>query len=431
MTKRVRFAANPAQYRFLQSMQPGSMGLFLAGVGIGKSTLLREVACILAMRNPGVRGFVASHVLNHMRVELVPGLIARLKRFRNFDRWVRQDRLILCRNGASIQYASADRPDSLEGWNAGWLLSDETRYWRQEAHDKFMARFRVKRAEYPFVGLFTTPEMNWLYQIYGEHQRDNFFMVQGSTLENAHNLRDGYFEDLKARLSHKQFEQYVQGKWVSLEGQVFEEFDASEHIQPLEVNHSAPVHCGFDPGYRRPAVMFFQHHRYCQQHSVENCIHVLHELIPNNTPTLSIAPMIEQVFDERGWRRGVVYTDPAAFSRQTAVDFTDVDVLSAHGFECQYTRSPAAVSIRNGVEVIRAKLRNANGQASLFFEPMRGEGHERGIINALMLTQYPEIKVGRVVNDVPVVDERKDALDALRYPLVNLFPPLGSKIIVA
>lgn len=426
----VQFHANSAQYRFIEKIKPHDLGLFCAGVGIGKSTLLREVACILAMYNPGVRGFIASHVLNHVRVELIPLLIKRLKEFRNFGRWVRQDRLIYCRNGATIQYGSADRPDSLEGWNVGWALGDEIRFWRKDAHDAFMARFRVKDAILPFVGFFTTPEMNWMYQVYGEYVDPRFFLVQGSTIENAYNLREGYFDDLKQRLSAKKFEQYAEGKWVSLAGQVFDEFDADLHIDAFELVSHLPVHCGVDPGYRRPAVVFFQHVELCSQHKTEDCIHVIDELTPNNTPTQRLAPLMVAKFKKWGWRRGNCYIDPAAYSKQTASDFTDVDVLVAHGFQCGYTRSPSSVNIRNGIEAIRAKLRNAENKPSLFVQPLRGRGHERGIINALMLTQYPEIKIGRVDHDLPIVDERKDILDALRYAIVNLFPPLSSKIIV-
>jgi hypothetical protein len=423
------FRANPPQSRYIRSMQPGGMGLFLAGVGIGKSMLMQEVACRLALLNPGQRGLIASHVLSHARVEHVPNIIARLKQYKLYDRHVKLDRLIYCRNGAVIQYGSADRPDTLDGWNVAWCLGDEIRYWRKDAHDKFMARFRVKRAPYPFVGFFTTPEMNWMFDVYGNYDANNFFLVRGSTYENRHNLRPGYFDDLKRRLSPAVFKQYVEGHWAVFEGAVFEEFDVDTHVCSLSIIDGEPVHVGVDFGVACPASVFFQHLRHCPIHGVDNCIHVIDECHPNNTPTRQLAPMLRGRYRLNHYTMGKAYIDPAGTNRSQETGYPSLDYLEAEGFDCYWTYDIASRHIPNGIDVIRSKLRNASGQVGLYIsDRLVGEGHERGIVKALQRTQYPKKTKDGYSKNEPRKDEYTHALDAFRYAMVNLFPPSGGYV---
>ena len=426
------FRANPPQARYWRGMRPGGMGLFLAGVGIGKSKLMQEVACRLALRNPGQRGLIASHVLGHARIEHVPSIIARLKQYGNYKEHIKQDRMIICRNGSKIQYGSADRADTLDGWNVAWALGDEIRYWRADAHDKFMARYRVKKASFPFVGFFTTPEMNWMYDVYGEYEAPNFFMVRGSTRENAHNLREGYFDDLKRRLSPTVFAQYVNGEWAIFEGAVFDKFKEEVHICDLDPGHNHPVHCGIDFGHVAPAVVFFQHFKWCDQHQCGDCIHILHELTPNNCPTRELAPMIRHTYDRYMWRQGTCFIDPAGTGRSQETGFPSIDYLEAEGLECQWTYDVAARHIPNGIEVIRSKIQPVAGTPTLYISNrLRGIGHERGVIKALQRCQYPARASSGIQKNEPIKNEYTHILDALRYAMVNLFPPTSGRILVS
>lgn len=425
---------NPAQYRYVEQMRPGGTGLFVAGVGIGKSTLMREVACILAAYNPGERILLVSHVLAHARIEHVPALIARLKEYRNFSHEVKMDRLIVCRNGAVIQYGSADRPDTLDGWNVACVLCDEIRYWREEAYEKVTTRYRSATAPFPFMGMFTTPEMNWMYDRYFEYEAPGFFTVRGSTIENVHNLRKGYYEDLKARLSPKTFKQYVEGHWGLIEGAVFEDFNPSPegHVRRVRHDTSLPVHMGIDFGYRCPAAIFFQHLDWCPAHGVSDCIHVLDELLPDNTTTEAFAPMITQLYHKRRWRMGMAYCDPAGSNRSQEVGYSSVDIMEAAGIPCEWTYEPASRFIPAGIDVIRSKILNVNNEISFYISDRCGRwsDSQRGLVRGLSRCEYPERKPGQALKDEPLKSEFTHVLDALRYAMVNLFPPTGGGVFV-
>lgn len=437
----VDLSLNPAQYRFLYGMVNPINGererrkeaLFCAGVGIGKTTLLVECAVVLAMLNPGVRGLIASHVLNHVRTEIVPRIIRKLKEIGVFKEHNKTDRIIALKTGAEIQYGSADRPDTLDGKDVGWCLSDETRYWPEESYTIFSARRRNLQAAHPFEGYLTTPEMNWLYDVFGE--ADDILLVRGSTWENRHNLQSDFFPKLRRRFSGERFDQYVRGQWLMMSGATFPSFRTSgpgAHIDDLHYLSHLPMHMGYDPGYNRPNLIFFQHLEYCPQHAMGDCIHIFDEISEDHIPTIKLAPKTANYIADKGWRRGIVYCDPAANSSNVTVGYSDVDVWSVHNFHLQWTTDPASRHIPNGIDAIRAKLKDANGDTSLYIDrQLYDKKHERGIVKALQRTKYPEFKEGRTNKDVPIEDRNKDALDSLRYLIVNLFPPLDGKLIAA
>lgn len=424
-----QFVANSAQFRYLKGMKPGGMGLFVAGVGIGKTTLMDEVACILAAYNPHTVGLIVSHVLLHARNVHLPALVARLKEYRNFSHIVKQDRQIHCRNGAIIQYGSADRPDSLDGYDAGWCLMDEIRYWREDAHDKAISRVRDNNAAFPFTGFFTTPEMNWMYDRYHDLDAPGYYCVRGATSENLHNLQPGYFERLRRTMDPRTFRQYVEGHWGLVEGAVFPDFDMELHVGELLRDPDLPMHLMVDFGIRAPAALFFQHHKWCNQHQVGDCIHVLDELMLDNHYTEILAIEIARLYQARRWPKGTAFVDPAGANRSQETGLPSVAYIEGAGFPCEWTSMPSSRSIPNGIAVINSKVRNVDGKTSLYFSrKMQGEGHERGIIKAMGRCEYPPRKPGQGMKDEPIKSEYTHALDALRYGMVNLFPPAAAGV---
>ena len=425
MTEQAKpFIANPAQYRFLQAMKPNSIILFLGGWGIGKSTLFREVACMLAYYNPNVGGLVASHILQHARTTHIPAIISRLKELNLFHSYSKGDRTIYCTNGASIMYGSADRPDTLEGWDVGWGLGDELRFWTPQAHDAFISRVRDKNAAYPFKGFFTTPSMNWMYDTYA-HLEDSDdpheAIIRGSTLENAHNLLDGYVDKLKARMSKAAYDVNVLGLWGIQEGSVFKEFDIETHVIAMEYDGSAPLYAGVDFGVHMPACVFFQHFRYCPTHEVTDCIHVMDELHPDNCPTNVLAVKIKQWERRNSKQIDTLYVDPAGNNRSQETGKPSIRYLEEMGYDVQYTYDKASRNPMLGMEMIRSKLLSAHNVVSLYIHE-RCKKQERGIVKSLTRTKFRPKASTLSGGDPTKKDEYRHALDAFRYGIINLFP---------
>lgn len=414
------YPARQEQLAFHHSMQ--RIRFLRGGVGGGKTIAGAAEAILLAARNPGCDGLiVAPHWSTLQRVTLRE--FKRLLPSSLLQGEMKQERYLELINGARIYYGSADQPETLEGSNLAWAWGDEARYWRKEAWNILIARVRDPRAKRLGIVITSTPSMGWLYEEFGNDRPDAESFVM-PTATNPY-LPEGYLDALKRRYSPSLFRQYCNGEWVQLEGAVFDDFDPEAHVQDLAVVSTLPVHMGLDFGYRKPAVLYFQHLAHCDVHGIDDCIHILDEDMPENLTTGVLAERIIRQYRIQNWQRGTCYCDPAGTQVSQEAGFTGIDALEAKGFYVEYTTSPELRRIPCGIDLIRGKLENSLGERSLFFHRrLQGVGHERGILEALLRTAYPEVKDHKPLPDAPIKDGVYDhALDALRYSLINLFPP--------
>jgi len=308
---------------------------------------------------------------------------------------------------------------SYEGLTIAIFWADEARYYKRAAWEILLARLSKDGGG----GIITTtPSMGWLYEEFCTG-RDGRSFVHFRTDANTH-LPDWFLNNLEHSYSKGRYKQYVQGLFVLLEGGVFEEFEVPLHVQSDLYVTRHPVDIGWDFGRRKPAVLFNQHFERCGRHMRNDCVHVVGELVPDDILLPRLARKVEQYYDEMDWSRGTVYCDPEGSSPDEQTGYSKIDVLEDDfGFDVEYTRAKEATLIANGIDLIKDKLKSESDRTSLYIDSsLMGDGHERGIINSLQLTQYPETKEGRPLKEKPVKDGLYDhSLDALRYYLVNKF----------
>ena len=421
---KISFAPNPAQKRFLRAFRKNRTLLLCSGVGVGKTHVLCFAAFRLAWLNPGVSGLVVSHILSHVRTEIVPRIISLLKESGLYAGETRMDRVIHLSHGGSISYGSADRPDSLDGKNCAWLVGDEIRYWNRAAYDKATARVRERGANYPMQVFCSTPEMNWMYDEFAD--RPDRTVIYAKTIENKANLQAGYYERLKSTLSAGTYEQYAEGKWRSSSGSVYgSEYSEEFTVDDLRHVKGEEVVLGMDPGVQAPAVLFCQRLHYCHQHNQRDCLHILDELVPDDTPLSRMLPLVVDKAERRGFDVNTIYLDPfGGNSRDQVYGLRVSDVLEQAGFKVEFSYDPNDTSILNGIEVVRSRLLSADGQRRLYIDRslMKSAKSSRNVARAIASYRWPERKPGKSTNSNPIHDETSHVMDALRYVCVNLFP---------
>jgi len=321
-------------------------------------------------------------------------------------------------------WGSADRKDSLEGRNTGWLLGDEIRFWPRESYDRAISRVRVSGANYPIIAMTTTPDMGWIHTEFAN--REDRVVIHGATEENEENLLPGYKERLRATLSPGLFKSYVLGQWVSTAGSVFqEEYDEEVCVDALELVEHEPVLVGMDPGVKSPAVVFCQRLPYCAQHHARDCLHILGELVPDETPLVRLLPMIQDKAARNGWRLSTIFLDPfGGNAREQVYGSTVAEKLEERGYVVEFSYDPQSTNVLNGIDIVRSRLLNAQGERRLFLDRSLVESakSQRNIARALASYHWPERRAGAAVKNNPVHDETSHVMDALRYVCVNLFP---------
>lgn len=404
-TLKVPYFPYKEQLKFHNS--PAKVKLFRGGVGAGKTLAGAAESLIRSIKNPDVNGMIVApfHNLLH-RVTLKAFLDLCPKEL--ISQHEKTKRAIILKNGTHIFYGSADRPETLEGSNLGWLWGDELRYWKKASYNISLARVRVPC---PYGGSFftTTPDMGWLFSEFGNREKDGEFFdeIHSSSLNNPHLPKD-FHEVLRRSYPEDLFDAYVKGLWVRLTGNVFvikDEFQIEEDLY----NPLYPVDVAFDPGFRKSAVLFVQRIQKCEKHGGKECFHVLDEIMPNEKPTTEIAELIKMRLYAMKWKTGFIFADPAANSRQTADGMSDVKALRDAGFKVKWTTDPTKRLILTGIRLIQSLL----FEGRLFFSPLLQES-ERGILTALRNSEYEKN------SELPVKDGTFDhARDALRYYLVN------------
>lgn len=390
---------------------------YMGGWGSGKTFAGAKESLKLSIINKGADGFVCAPTHPMLKrvtwrefVETLPHDLIR--------REVKGDRYIELVHGGRVYYGSASSPESLEGTNLAWFWLDEGRLAAYEAFKILLGRLRSPKAT-RLQGIITsTPATGWLYDELGKGKQDRG-LYNGRTSDNYH-LDPSFLKNLKSTLSEDAYEIYANGNFANLSGGVFKNFSTQENCCPLEYNENYPVDIAIDFGYRHPAVLFVQHIKRCQEHQVEDCIHILDEEMPDDCPTLKLAPIIRQKLRQNRWYGNDCFVDPAGRAKNVQEGLSDTDYLEAAGFICHWTTHPSNTNIPNGIEIIRTKIKNTSGQRALYISDHMLDS-KRGIVKSLIESAYPEPHKGNP--EEPIKDGKIDhARDALRYYIVNKFP---------
>ena len=401
---KINYQPLPAQKLF--HLSSARMKLFRGGVGSGKTKAGAIEALRRALLNAGKDGMIVAPFYNILyRVTLrafldicPPDLILEHNK---------AHRYIELKNRSRVYYGSADKPETLEGSNLSWLWGDELRYWRKESYLIALARLRVPCA-HPGAFFTTTPDMGWLYEEFSNKERGDYYDEFFSSSEDNHHLPPEFCESLRQTYTKELYDAYVKGLWVRLSGSVFH-LTEQQHVRERLFDPELKVDIAFDPGFRKSAVLFIQKHNICPSHQKTECIHVLDELMINDSPTTKVADLIQMKLNANRWKVGKIFADPAANSTQTADGMSDVKVLRDKGFQVSWTTDPVKRSILTGIRLIQTKL----GDESLLFSPSL-KSSERGIWTSLQNSEY------ETRGELPVKDGIYDhARDALRYYLVN------------
>ena len=424
MRKQLHFEPNPAQEQLLRAMRRGKRHLLRAGWGTGKTTLGAFCAQRLAHMNPGVNGLVASHNYNHVSVNLVPQIIEHLKDAGTYVGKHENKRLIYLTTGAVIQWGSADKAKSLDGNDVGWGIGDEIRHWPKDSYETFQSRIRDARATYPAEILLTTPDMNWIFHEFAEDPE--LIEVVAPTHANKQNLRLGYIEDQLKRLSVALAKQFIYAEWIGAEGNAFPEFDRSIHVQDnlaeADSDGWVHVHPNLDFGGKHAAT-YMQTFDFCSRHGTQNCFHIVGEWMPDSIPTFQFAAQLQDDIRQRGMKPKVCFPDKAGYGINYQTGVRDIELLENAGFKCQWVTDPASVSIVNGVDLIRSMLAPVRGKPRLYFDSSLLNS-ERGIVTALESAKT-DGKDRRYKKDGVF----EHALDATRYGIVNIEPPVDLKAV--
>lgn len=207
--------------------------------------------------------------------------------------WIGSRKLFEFNTGAKLYVRSAEYPDAIEGGQYDAVAIDEAakvnrRVWT-------FAKARVGQTKGPILGV-TTPDLNtWIYdEIFKRWKAGDpdYYVRQWSSLDNPTYSVDA-FENARATMSKALFERRYLGKFVQLEGLVYESF--ADQIIPTPAALPSPavkVAGGIDWGWNDPCAVSVLVE--CQ----DGRIYVVEEMFESHLPLESLSSRLKQLQDK-------------------------------------------------------------------------------------------------------------------------------------
>lgn len=327
-------------------------------------------------------------------------LKGKLKDLRWVDATNEAELTMRLKNGSKICLKGADSPDSLRGVGLNFLVMDE---FQDQDSKTWTEVLRPTLSDKGGHALFLgTPRGvgSWSHEMYTMAQStDDWSSFTYTTLDGG-NVPEEEIEQAKRDMDAKTFEQEYLATFNTYSGVVYYNFDRQETIRPCSGMDTREIHVGqdFNVGNLASAIAVIE----------GNNVYFVDELLLNSSSTEDTADELKRRYPNS---RIVMYPDPAGRARKTSAGGrTDISILQNAGFTINVRNSHTP--IRDRVNSVNAKLKNARNVRTLFVDPKC-----KNIIKSLERMVY---KPGTSVVDKD--GEFDHMADAVGYLIDFLYP---------
>ncbi len=405
--------------------------MFSGAFGAGKTRALCDKAVKLSLKHPGNRGLLCRKTEVALQATtlrtllqgdgklgpaLPPDFIARHERTR---------RTVTLINGSEILYGGLFGEN--KGWinslNLGWAAVDQAEELELEDWQLLQGRLRLDVPDVKQRQLFgaCNPRHpgHWIYQRFFVEKPAGCKVVVANTNDNPH-LPPDYIARLET-FTGPFYERFVLGRWVGLEGLVYDNFDPLRHIiDPFPLDPAWRRWRAVDFGYQNPFVCLWACEIGPDAPAPEGALVIYREIYHTRRRVAEHGAHIARLSE--GERILATFADHDAAGRAE---------LGAQGVPT----TPANKDLLTGLQTVRAWLGEDNQLPRLYFfrdalverdprlttDPVTG-GHRRApacTTDEFSFYRWPQSDDGKPVHEQPV-KAHDHGLDALRYLLASL-----------
>lgn len=249
---------------------------------------------------------------------------------------------------------SMDKPQHIIGYKIGYALIDEfdvlDQAKAQHAWRKILARLRWKNAVNG-ADITTTPEgFRETHRLFVEELekkpelRDQYGLIQASTLDNEANLPPGYIQSMIDTYPEELIDAYIDGRFCNLTtGTVYRAYNRDRCNSTEQVQDREPLFVGMDFNVGHMAATI-----YVVRDSGWHAVAELKDVF--DTPAM--CRLIKSKFNDH---RVVVYPDASGGSRKTVdASVSDIAILRQSGFEVR--SNPSNPSVRDRINAVNKQF---------------------------------------------------------------------------
>jgi hypothetical protein len=351
-----------------------------AGRRSGKTERAKRYVAKQAMLNSGERYFIAAPTRDQVKKIYWADMKRLCLTSLSSKAPSETDLIIYLDNHTEVHLIGLDRPERIEGilWTGGVI--DEIADVKPEAWEAnirpALDTFNPERPDYrAWCWLIGVPDgLNHYYDMaqYAETANDPDWKQYH--WKSSEILPLDVIESAKRQMSARQYRQEYEASFETASGKIYEDYSSAnyttETIHPHEqllwyhdFNYT-PMSSGI--GVRRANTLF-----------------LLEEIILTSAVSRQSALEFVDRYKEHKNREVIIYGDPAGRAGEKhghASDYTEIEgVLRDHGWTYRRRVKPAAPAIKDRQNAVRAKIRNAAGDISLYVNPKQAPYTHKGL----------------------------------------------------
>ena len=365
-------------------------------VGSGKTLMACHLIWLHLLENPGAYVGIGRKDLKRLKSTLLKPLLTHAplnwKPGVDFE-FNKTEGIIKLPNGSIVQcfsWADGDL-ERFKGEQFTMFVMDEASENEEDVFTMIKSRLgRVKEINECIFLMITNPDEpdHWIAKnIIGKagyidgKRRDgdedtynfNYHVYYSLTVQNKHNLKEGYIEGLLKSNHAKWIERNLEGKWISFGGEgIYFAYDENIHFKPFDyqVNLSYPIYISFDfnVAIGKPMSVCFAQY-------INDTFHFFNECVIHGANTTTVLNDMKQrgLFDYK--TQYIINGDAAGWAKGSATNgFSDYDIIikylndlkqfNAMRFKIEVPLANPEVKVRHNT--VNAYLKNGLGQARIF-----------------------------------------------------------------
>ena len=307
---------------------------------------------------------------------------------------------IRLKNGSQIALKGCDNPDSLRGLGLDFVIFDE---FQDSPKEAFTEVIRPALSDKKGRAMFTgTPKGvgSWSHELFTRALNEKDWAAWQFTTIDGGNVDAEEIESARRDLDEKTFLAEYMATFNTYSGTVAYNFSYKENVVPLPEPEMGWIHVGIDFNILPMTAVI-------AQVKGQEC-HVFDELHMKGSNTEEVC---EELKHRYPYSKIIAYPDPASRQKKTSAGGkTDFSILMNAGFtvKARHFHTP----VRDRVNSLNAKLKNAAGLRTLFIDPKC-----KHTIDSLQRLSYIE-----GTNTIDKNSGLDHQFDALGYMVDFLFP---------
>lgn len=379
---------------------PNRFKVLISGRRFGKTHLAIRELCRSAAQNPGSLNWLVAPSYRQAKQVVWTQLKNKLKDLRWIDSSNEAELTIHLKNRSTIALRGADNYDSLRGVGLDLVIFDEFQDIPPQAWTEVIRpTLSDKQGRALFCG---TPRGvgSWSHELYTKALTESGWRAfQYTTIEGG-NVPQEEIESARRDLDEATFMQEYMASFNTYSGTVYYNFKYNDNVKICHEPEQHVIHVGMDFNYDPFTCVIAQ--------IKGQEIHVFDEMHIRGSNTEEVVNELKHRYPRS---RINIYPDPAARQKRTSAGGkTDFSILVNAGFTVKARNFHTPV--RDRVNAVNARLRNAAGLVNLFIDPKC-----KHTIDSIQRLTYKE-----GTNQIDKDSGLDHQSDALGYMIDFLFP---------